>query len=359
MSKDLVSRSWFVVFNNPETNGYTGSPDEILEQLKNEWIHDKPLRKGWWGYCISNKGVPHVHMVLENSGATRFSLIKKTYPKAHLEPTKGNKQQVLAYIKKEPPFDEKGEQVICFTSHGNIEGNKRFALSNTNDTLLTIEQLIEDGLTPSAIMCEDIRFRKEENLIRKAYFAKRYKETPPLRHVKIVWHCGESGSGKSFSYIKLCEKYGDDNVYFFSDYANRGIGGFDGYCGEPVLFMDELKKESLPYELLLTILQGYRTQIHCRYSNCFALWNEVHISSIFSPEDIYGGMVEIEARAKDTIKQLLRRITLFVYHYSHGSEFQTFELQGHDYKSYSQLKELALKVDEKMSIYDGEVPFDL
>lgn len=358
MAQDTVSRSWFVVFANPEQHGYSGSPEEIIEQLKNEWISENNCRKGYWAYCISDKGMPHVHMVLEGSGSMRFSAVKKVYSTSHLEPTKGNKKQVLAYMKKDPPFDEKGEQVIAFTSYGNIEGNKRFALSNTNDTLQTIEQLIEEGMTPSAIMAEDIRLRKEEYLIRKAYFAKRYRETPPYRNVKIVWHCGESGSGKSYTYIKLCEQFGDDNVYFFSDYANRGVGGFDGYGGEPILFMDELKSESLPFELLLTIMQGYRTQIHCRYSNCFALWNEVHITSIFSPEDIYGGMVSKETQTKDTIKQLLRRITLFVYHYKDGQEYKSFELLGNQYKDYSQLKSLATGYELLVPVNDEDIPFD-
>lgn len=357
MVKDTVSRSWFVILNNPEEHGYTGLPEEIIEKLKDEWIGENQLRKGWWGYCISDKGMPHIHMVLEGSGAMRFSAIKKSYPTAHLEPTKGNKKQVLAYIKKEPPFAEKGEKVICFTSHSNIEGNKRFALSNNNDTLLTIEQLIEDGLTPTAIMAEDIRFRKEEALIRKAYFAKRYKETPPKRDVKVVWHTGASGSGKSYSYIKLCEEFGDDNVYFFSDYANKGTGGFDSYIGEPILFMDEVKIDSLPFELLLTILQGYRSQIHCRYANCYALWNEVHISSIFPPEEIYKGITTRETQSRDTIKQLLRRISLFVYHYIYGDEFKSYELLGSEYKDYEQLKSLATKINDTMSVCEDELPF--
>lgn len=88
--------------------------------------------------------------------------------------------------------------------------------------------------------------------------------------------------------------------------------------------MDELKQDSLPFELLLTITQGYRSQIHCRFSNCFALWSEVHITSIFSPEDIYGGMVSRENQVKDTIKQLLRRITAYIYHYKVGDEYKSF-----------------------------------
>ena len=33
MSKDLISKSWFCVFNNPEEHGYSGSPQEIVDKL--------------------------------------------------------------------------------------------------------------------------------------------------------------------------------------------------------------------------------------------------------------------------------------------------------------------------------------
>lgn len=206
-------------------------------------------------------------------------------------------------------------------------------------------------------MSEDIRLRREESLIRKCYFAKRYKGTPLMRTVKVVWHCGDSGCSKSYSYIDLCEKYGDDNVYFFSDYANRGVGGFDGYNGEKILMMDELKKDSLPSELLLTITQGYRLQIHCSFANCFALWEEVHITSIFSPEDIYGGMVSIDNQSKDTIKQLLRRITKYVYHYKANEEYKCFELLGDQYINFDDLKRRATGMGF-VQINAQDIPFD-
>ena len=109
---DVISRSWFVVFCNPEEHGYLGTPEEIIEKLKNEWIENHPLRKGWWAYAISAKGLRHVHMVLEDSCACRFSKLKKIYPSANLQVTKGTRKQVMSYIKKEPPYDEKGEKVI-------------------------------------------------------------------------------------------------------------------------------------------------------------------------------------------------------------------------------------------------------
>lgn len=201
---------------NPEEHGYVGTPEEIVEILKNEWIKAHPLGRGWWGYCVSAKGLKHVHMVLENSTAMRFSAVKKVYSKGnpHLESTKGTRKQVLAYITKKPPFDEKGEAVIAFCSHGNIEGLKKYSLRNLQETLTTIEQLIDEGKTPRQIMEEDIRLRREENLIRRCYMAKVYKETPPLREVKVIWHVGESGTSKSYSYVRLCEKFGEESVFF-------------------------------------------------------------------------------------------------------------------------------------------------
>lgn len=346
MSED-ISRSWFCVLNNPDAHGYTSNPEEVLEQLKQEWIDSGKSRKGYWAYCISSTGLKHVHMVLEGSGAMRFSAVKKVYGSAHLEPTKGGKKQVLAYIKKEPPFSEKGEEVIAFISHGLIEGNNKYPLSNRNDVMLKIQELIDDGKTPNEIMDLDIRLRKEETLIRKAYFRKRFNETPPVRDVKVIWHLGGSGVGKSYSYIKLCEEFGDDNIYFFTDYANKSVGGFDAYGGEYILFMDELKPNALPFELLLTLLQGYRSQLHCRFNNAYALWEEVHITSVYSPEQIYDASVKSEYQEVDTIKQLLRRITRYIYHYKDGNQFKEFSLSGEEYVSYEDLKSRVDKLNKE------------
>lgn len=341
---DTVSKSWFAVFNNPEEHGYVGTPEEIVEILKNEWIKAHPLGRGWWGYCVSAKGLKHVHMVLENSTAMRFSAVKKVYSKGnpHLESTKGTRKQVLAYITKKPPFDEKGEAVIAFCSHGNIEGLKKYSLRNLQETLTTIEHLIDEGKTPRQIMEEDIRLRREENLIRRCYMAKVYKETPPLREVKVIWHVGESGTSKSYSYVRLCEKFGEESVFFCSDYSNRCTSTFDGYEGEPIVFLDELKQGVMPYEFLLMLTQGYKAQIHCRYQNVYAVYKELHISSIYAPEQIYESIVSYENRKTDNIEQLLRRISLYVYHYKKNNEYKTFELSGEQYNGYEDLKQKAL-----------------
>jgi hypothetical protein len=85
VNKDLVSRSWFVVFLNIEQHSYKGTPEEIVEKLKDEWISGNLLRKDFRGYCISAKGLPHVHMMLKDSGSCRFTKVKNAYPTAYLE----------------------------------------------------------------------------------------------------------------------------------------------------------------------------------------------------------------------------------------------------------------------------------
>jgi hypothetical protein len=117
------SRSWFCVLNNPQ-DIYEGEPHEIAERCLNDWIKEHPTRTGAVAYCISADGLIHLHMVLEDSQKARFSALKSTYPKAHLEPTKGTKEQAEDYINKRGKFQEKYEQVVYIARHGEIKGNQ-------------------------------------------------------------------------------------------------------------------------------------------------------------------------------------------------------------------------------------------
>lgn len=97
MESKASSKSWFCVFNNPQ-EVYSGEPEVIAEQVLEEWVKDHPTRTGAVAYCVSADGLHHLHMVLEDTNKARFSALKKAYPKAHLEPTMGNKQQAEDYI---------------------------------------------------------------------------------------------------------------------------------------------------------------------------------------------------------------------------------------------------------------------
>lgn len=326
-----VARSWFAVLNHPEEHGYNGTPQEICEKLRDEWIGDSTTRSGAWAYCTSADGLNHVHMVLEDSVAMRFSAVKKTYAiGCHLEPTKGSKSQAEDYINKRGPYKEKGEKVAYVTKSGAILG----APGKRTD-LATIAALLAEGKTPEEIMETDFSFRRYAKEIKSAYFRRRWRETPPMRDVKVHYLVGDSGSGKSYKYVQLCEEHGEDKVCLVTDYALNG--SVDHYIGEKIIFLDEYKGQ-YPYATFLTMLDKYKSQVHARYANAWALWSEVYITSVYPPEDLYKMMVPSDRRTVDTREQMYRRITDITYCYKDGTEYKRYTIPMSDYQDYKTLQ---------------------
>lgn len=350
-----ASRSWFCVLNHPEKIfGEDKTPEEMVELAIDIWCKDKPHRTCAINYEIGDKGTPHMHMVLEDPSKARFSSIQKLYPTIHIERTRGNKEQAEDYINKRGRFEEKNHTVVVPARyHGQIK-----ACQGTRNDLCIIEDLIEQGLTPSQVMEKSIYYRKQEALIRKAFFAKRSKETPAIRDVEVYWHVGNSGTGKSYIFYQLIQERGEDEVYLMTDY---GSGGFDLYEGQRILIMDEFKG-SMKFQELLNYCDKYKIQIHCRYANAYALWTVVHITSIYPPEEAYKFMVEQENRDRDRIDQLMRRITYVVYHYRQDGEYKTYQIPSGEYKDYEQLRRDAGNMDDCFvsldDLADVPIPFD-
>lgn len=330
MGNDVVSKSWFCVFNNPEEHGYQGSAQEIVDRLCEEWTSEHPTRSGAWIYCISADGLKHVHMVLEDVKAMRFSVIKKSYALGmHFEPTRGNKEQAEDYINKRGRFEEKGEKIIALARYGEIK-----ARQGQRADLEIIDQLISSGKTPDEIFEMNIAYRRFTDVIIAAFRAFRKRQLGFTRKVNVVWHVGESGSGKSYTFNTLIEEKGRNSIYFMTNYEN---GCFDSYMCEPILFMDEYRGQ-FPYSTLLTMLDCYVSEQHARYQNIFTLWNEVHITSVYAPDKIYRFNVQDEMeRETDTFQQLKRRIDTIVYHWKDSSGFHQYSLPMEQYTNYQDL----------------------
>jgi len=354
MNTTTSSRSWFCVLNNPnKILGENHSPDELVEIALDMWCENHPQRSAAVNYEIADSGTPHMHMVLEDPAKTRFSAVQKLFPGIHIEPTRGSKCDAENYILKKGKFIEKQHTVVVpAVFRGEIKAQK----GKRNDFTI-IEELIENGKTPNEIMEMGLHFRQYEKHIKSHFFAKRKKETPTFRQLTVFWHVGESRSGKSHTVLDLIEKHGEENVYLLTDYDN---GGFDNYMGERILFMDEFKG-NIKFQLLLNYLDGYKVQVHCRYTNAYALWTEVHITSIYAPEDVYNFMVDASQRTKDKIDQLLRRITYITFHYTENNEYKTYTQSGKDYINYEQLKQSVFSNPEgfiPISRSGEKCPFD-
>ncbi len=343
---ETVSTSWFAVFNNPGEHGYTGTPEEICERLKQEWIGDSTTKSGAWAHCTSEKGLEHIHMVLCDSKPMRFSAVKKSYCQGmHFEETKGTKKQADDYINKRGAFEEKGEVVNYITYHGEISGRQ----GKRSDLELYYERL-ENGETPKDILLSTPKAYVHKNVLKNMYFDLRSESTPIERDVKVYWHTGKTGTGKSYERIKIAEEIGEDNIYYLTAFNS---GAFDDYNGQPVLWIEDYRGEFRLQELL-RYLDKYKADIPSRYSNVKALWNEVHITSVLTPSECYS---KATLEENDRIEQLLRRINSIVYHFkdNDGLYCQLY------FDPFTKLNDILVKVDEYKAfmsewvlLYDGE-----
>jgi hypothetical protein len=268
------SRSWFCVWNNPQDT-YSGEPAEIAEQALADWIADHPTRTGAVAYCISADGLVHLHMVLEDSSKSRFSAVKTTYPKAHIEPTQGRKEEAENYIQKRGKFAEKGEVVVYIARHGEIQGRQ-----GQRSDIAHIVQMIEDGipnkqirqLYPAQYFLHQSKIERIRQEIRQELAA---GECRPLV-VKYIY--GTSGTGKT-RYIN--DTYGA-TAFRVTDYSHP----FDGYNGQDILVFEEFHSQ-ITMSGMLDYLDVYCTELPSRYANKIAVYSKVYIISNLSLEQQY------------------------------------------------------------------------
>lgn len=354
---DKQTKAFFLTLNNPLEHGY--SHEQIIDI-----IHSKFKHVIYWCMCDEQGSCYHTHVYILLSKKKRWSAVQKAFSHAHIEQdVKGTPQECRAYIKKDnAKYKDKIETNLPDTFYEEGELPIIYLSNDRAEMLLQIESMLNDGLRPEEIMSQSIIFRQFESLIRKQFFAKRFSETPPIRDVTVIWHLGSSGSGKSYTYVQLCEEFGADEVYYASDYANNCTALLDTYQAEKCLFLDEVKIDSFKFGYLLQLLQGYRTPVHARYSNIMSLWSIIHITSIFTPHELYENMVEVKDRKTDNEYQLLRRITKYVYHWkTDDNVYHTFEQDAKDFKSFEDIKNLAennKSSSDFTSVSDNETPFD-
>jgi len=354
---DSQKRAYFITLNNPETYGYTH--DNIIDI-----IHTKFKNRIYFCLCdeISSTGTYHTHLYVLLSKKKRWSSVQNAFKHAHIEAeTKGSPQECRAYIRKEgTKHQNKAETNLpdTFYEEGQIPD---FFVSNDRVAMLQqIDDMLASGMRPDEIMEKSIVFRQYESLIRKQFFAQRKAETDIERSLSFIFHVGASGMGKSYTYITLAREHGADQVYISADFSNRATATFDFYSGEKYVVLDEVKPDSIPYGMLLTLTDKYLQPIHCRYANCWSVYSELHLTSIFPPEELFNSMVASSDRIKDPITQLLRRITTVVYHYKDDAgNYCTYEMAGSDYINYGDLQKRAHeKSTDGFATTDTPSPFE-
>lgn len=212
-SPSSKNRCWLVTIHvtNMEKAGLTKeeyeNPEKVADVFISAWESSGKNREAGIAVCISKDGCYHAHMACYGNTTTLKNVSKILFD-SHVEPQLGGKDQLKSYLLKEGKYEEKGEQVLYTQGLDCIQDNQ----GNRSD-LDEIQELLEEGATPQLIFERCFRYRKYEKMIRSAFLDKRIRETPLEKKMWNEYHWGKSGSGKTYTYIRLCEKYTADEVY--------------------------------------------------------------------------------------------------------------------------------------------------
>lgn len=298
-----------LTINNPIDHGWTHEAIKtaIQEKLKSTVF-------ACLGDEIGATGTYHTHAYLVFSSPVRFSTIKNVFDVAHIEFCRGSNEDNIQYIKKEGKWlnTEKGSTVVLDTYEqiGTPPPEKK--ISQRAD-LEELYNMLKAGASDFEIFERNAGHIKYVSHIEKVRFSlaqENFRHT--VRPLMVIYLQGPSGSGKT---TKIYSEYGYDQVFRVTNYSKHP---FDGYSGEKVLLLDDFK-DSLPLREILPYLEGMPLQLPARYSNKWAAYTVVVISSATKLEDQYAGA---QYDDKELWKAFLRRIDKVVELLADGQQIE-------------------------------------
>lgn len=366
MGDEIRARSYLLTGNNPEKLlddveiDYSNATEEdyrsVLEKMISRWVkgdeRHSDRRPEVNGVAATwergDGGNYHVHIWICAKSPIPISTVRERFPRFHIDVIKAKDvSEVEGYIwKTGKHLDKKRTQIIEPVTFGEYFCTN----SGKGNTLAQdLEEYVKLGMKPRQIILSDPRFAMHEQMVHAYYGAYAQSRIKPIREVRVTYRTGEVGSGKSYTYVRLCEEHGEENVYLVSADSTTH-GSFDEYASEKYLVIDELRPDSYSLSQLLGMLDGYKRQMPARYKNVFAAWEQVEIATVIPPEDLFKGMRR--GGKADTFEQLKRRLDTVVYHfkdtrYEGVGMYRSVAVDARDYEDIGQLRRMAEREKEK------------
>ena len=295
IKNDRKLRNWVLTINNePMTDEALGNYIQTLSHFK---------------YCVfqrekgENTGTVHIQMYIEFSQPKRMSTIKSFFPRAHIEPRKGTKEDARRYCMKEDT------RVSGPYEFGEFED------TGARSDLSTILKMVNDGASDFDIYklypAQYTRIKRHIAEVRTMLAENKYKDK--YRELDVTYIYGETGVGKTRG---IMEKYGYSNVYRITTYNS---GAFDNYNGQDVIIFEEFHGQ-FDITAMLTYLDGYPLMLPCRYANKPACYTKVYI---LSNESLSRQYRDKQYQEPQTYNAFLRRINKVYYYDNKGMHDQT------------------------------------
>jgi len=234
MSNGGQSRVWCWTINNP-----TNTPEEILDFLGGTRFSIFQREKG-------ENGTEHYQGYSSFKAPTRFAAVKKLggdFARAHIEESKGNEQQNVAYCTKQGSRLDGPWECGVRSSQG-----KRSDLESVASAVKSgesLKRIAEDYPT------QFIKFHRGITELKNILGARE-----PRDFLTELWvFYGLPGTGKSYAANHIGRTLG----MYTPTFGNSGLW-WDGYSGEPVVLLDEFKCQ-LPLAQLKRLADRYELKI--------------------------------------------------------------------------------------------------
>lgn len=255
------SRSWIMTINNPTEEDKASliglDPEYMI--VGREHFNDPDL-------------TPHFQCYIRWKNAKTFPRMKKLFPRAHLKVARGTDQDNKKYCSKEEVLIEKGE---C-----SAQGRR-------ND-LKGISEMIQENPSMDYVIDNVSSLQA----IRTAEKLMVYREPRRSWKTEVYWFHGPTGTGKSRKAYEL-----HPEAYTAMDTGQW----WEGYDGDEVVIIDDMRKDFLKFHQLLKLFDRYPYRVECKGGSRQFLAKTIVVTSCYSPEEMFD--------TREDIQQLLRRIT--------------------------------------------------
>lgn len=281
MPRKPSSRKYQLTINNPQTHGFD---HPRIRAILSEFPGIE-----YWCMCdeTGEQGTYHTHIYAAFRNSVMFDTVRSKFYGAHIEPAKGKHRENRDYIRKEGKWQDDAKHETnhaeTFEEWGDLPPDKGKSETQAEQ----IMEMVKAGKSNAEILDEMPTAYNRLNYIeqaRQTLLEARYKNE--WRNLSITYIWGDTGAGKTRSVMDL---YGYANVYRVMDYAHP----FDNYKGQDVILFDEFRSQ-LPLSAMLGYLDGYPTELPCRYSNKVACFTRVFLVSNIPLEQQYPNVQQNE-----------------------------------------------------------------
>lgn len=224
-----------------------------------------------------------------------FSTLKKSpcFARAHIESMYGRPEDTRSYCSKEDSEPYEWGTLPTPGKRNDLHSAVSFLRDGNN--LEDMANVDEHGPTV-------VKFYKGLTIFRS--LIRKQRVHPP----EVYWFHGQTGFGKTRAALAVGDKYADrpNDIWL----SSNGLKWFDGYDGQSISIIDDLRGEDVPsFPFLLRLLDRY--PVRCEFKGGSVQWtpHTIIITSAFSPRDCFYNRY----RGED-LAQLERRLT-YIHHF--------------------------------------------